>query len=227
MTNSIRQTTACDIAGARRRVGGTVVTYWVLHGTETTRDRVVAEFDRYGIAVGAGGDWTVTNAGGGVVVESASDRPVVESLQGTSDADIEAYVARIVAVLAGQQSAEDIAGIGHVLLDKIEETRAERDQARDERNHYAEMLDDAVDELADAQAECERLRRVLKGKNFALWGELSMQRARTEAATSRRLVGLMREYPDAEAAFDVFHEVLTASIDAKIAAEARAEGEVA
>lgn len=220
MTNSIRQTTACDIAGIRRRVGGTVVTYWVLHGTETTRDRVVAELDRYGIAVGAGGDWTVTNDGGGVVVESASDRPVVESLQGTSDADIEAYVARIVAVLAGQQSAEDIAGIGHVLLDKLEETRAERD-------HYAEMLDDAVDELAAAQAECERLRRVLKGKNFALWGELSMQRARTEAATSRRLVGLMREYPDAEAAFDVFHEVLTASIDAKIAAEARAEGEVA
>lgn len=141
MTNSIRQTTACDIAGIRRRVGGTVVTYWVLHGTEATRDRVVAELDRYGIAVGAGGDWTVTNAGGGVVVESASDRPVVESLQGTSDADIEAYVARIVAVLAGQQSAEDIAGIGHVLLDKLEATRAEVERLQGERDRLADEVE--------------------------------------------------------------------------------------
>lgn len=150
MTNSIRQTTACDIAGIRRRVGGTVVTYWVLHGTETTRDRVVAEFDRYGIAVGAGGDWTVTNAGGGVVVESASDRPVVESLQGTSDADIEAYVARIVAVLAGQQSAEDIAGIGHVLLDKLEATRAEVERLQGERDRLAD--DDRASRAIEAAA---------------------------------------------------------------------------
>jgi hypothetical protein len=103
---------------------------------------------------------------------------------------------------------------------EAEELRAERDRLADEVDRLQRRNEDLKAGLLAAEADKNRLRESLRGKQFILWGELALFEAKAQARLGRRLESKMHDDQRVCETWDAFRDALDEAIRADIAAEA-------